>query len=371
MKIGVTGAFGFLGANFVAALLSERRDGLFPGEAIEVTAFASKVASNPLFDPAKVEVKSLDVLSRGDMAVKFAGLDALAHFAGRVDYRKSQRRAVWDTNTLGAKAVFDAVLEAGVPRLLYVSSISALGSGSAGHPADEGSLPYGDPRWPISFASPEAALAAVEASSAGDYRFLDGMRVAYFDSKLAGWELAKAYARGRSLPVVTVFPGTAVGAGDLHFAISRLVDNVWEGRLPFSFGGATTFMAARDLAEGAALALSRGRVGEGYVIAGREEHSLSYVDFQRLVAGLARRADSRPAVLPIGLLLGIAGAAEAVAPRGGLAKALVLAGSARNVATSAKARSELGYEPSPSLEGAILECRKFSEGLRLRRKSIG
>jgi uncharacterized protein YbjT (DUF2867 family) len=51
MKIGVTGAFGFLGANFIAALLEggEVVDAL--GDAIEITAFASRTRSNLLFDP--------------------------------------------------------------------------------------------------------------------------------------------------------------------------------------------------------------------------------------------------------------------------------------------------------------------------------
>ncbi|TFG83193.1 MAG: NAD-dependent epimerase/dehydratase family protein, partial [Spirochaetales bacterium] len=48
MKIGVTGAFGFLGANVVAQALSQGR---------QVVAFASKTRSNPLFDPDLVEVR--------------------------------------------------------------------------------------------------------------------------------------------------------------------------------------------------------------------------------------------------------------------------------------------------------------------------
>jgi dihydroflavonol-4-reductase len=370
MKIGVTGAFGFLGANFISALLEGRGSPLAGGEGLSITAFASRTLANPLFDASKVETKSLDVLDCGDMALKFRGLDAVAHFAGRVDYRPSMRRSIWDADVLGAKRVFDAAIAAGLSKVLYVSSICALGGSAPGRPADESSSPYGDPSWPVSFGSTEEALAAVEASLAGDYGFVRKMKVAYLDAKLAGWELAKAYARERGLPVVTIFPGTAVGAGDLHRSISKLVDKVWEGRLRLSFEGATSFMSARDLGMGAALALAKGRIGEGYIIAGSDECNLDYVEFQSLIASLARvegwNAQRRPAVLPKGLLLGVASAAERLMPNGSLTRAFVLSGSLQNQCSSAKARRELGYEPSPGLEPAILQCRRFGEAARER-----
>jgi len=363
-RIGVTGAFGFLGANFISVLLDGKRRLLYSGNDLSIVAFASRTRANPLFDSSEVAVESLDVLDFEDMVGKFSGLDAVAHFAGRVDYRPSSRREVWDTDVLGTKGVFDAALAAGVSRVLYVSSICALGGGCGGL-ADEACSPYGDPQWPISFASADEALAAVEASLSGDYRFLRGARVAYLDAKLAGWELAKFYARERGLDVVTIFPGTAVGAGDIHYAIAKLVKNVWEGRLRLSFEGATAFVDARDLARGAVLALTNGRAGEGYILGGRDGHNLGYAEFQDLVARLARSegwfARRRPPVLPLGILLALASAAEFVLPNGSLTKAFVLSGSLRNVCTSAKARVELGYAPVSSLEPAVLECRRFIE----------
>jgi len=373
MRIGVTGAFGFLGANFVAALL-ERRGGLaFARD--EVVAFASRTRANPLFEPSDVKVDCLDVLDYEDMLRKFAGLDAVAHFAGRVDYRLSSRRDVWDTDVLGTKNVFDAALAAKVGKVLYVSSVCALGASADGKPASEDCSPYGDPLWPSSFASAEEALAAVDASLAGDYSFVKGMRVAYVDAKIAGWELARLYAREKALPVVTIFPGTAVGSGDLHYSISQLVNKVWEGKLRLSFEGATAFVDARDLARGALLALAKGRVGEGYIIGGRDEHNLGYPEFQDLIAALARSdgwfAKRRPPVLSKGVLLAIASVAERLLPNGSLSRAFVYSGSMRNPCSSAKAMRELGYEPGSSLEPAILECRRSYEAAKPKRNRGG
>lgn len=376
LRIGVTGAFGFLGANFVSALLQKLPE-------TEIVAFASRTRANPLFSPDKVEIEDLSILRSGDMAEKFGGLDAVAHFAGRVDYRRRMRREVWDIDVLGAKKVFDAALKAKVPRLLYVSSICALGAGSlrydqtaalpaapsAATPgrtrfADERSTPYGASNWPTSFASPREALAAVDASEDGDYSFIESMELAYFDAKLAAWELAKRYSREKGLPVITIFPGTAVGPGDLNSGISKLVNSVWEGKLRFAPPGATAFMDSRDLGAGASLALLEGKIGEAYVIAGRDEHNLRYKNFMELVAGIAQRENGRNgagiSAIPPGPALFAAAIVEQVLPESPLSKALILSGSVQNVCTSAKARRELGYEPRADLTESVIACRKFS-----------
>ena len=143
-RIGVTGAFGFLGANFVSTLLEDQRGSDSSKEEVEIVAFASKSRSNPLFNPAEVRVESLDILDYEDMARKFQGLDEVVHFAGRVDYRTSMKKAVWETDVIGTKNVFDAALAAGVSKLLYASSICALGNGKPLEGAQPGALPRAD-----------------------------------------------------------------------------------------------------------------------------------------------------------------------------------------------------------------------------------
>lgn len=365
MRIGVTGAFGFLGANFVSELLAHGDPWL------EVTAFCSRLRSNPLFDPGKVRVLPLDILDRDALGAAFRGLDAVAHFAGKVDYRASEKRNVWDSDVLGALNVYEAVLEAGVGRLLNVSSISVLGSGTRDCLAREDARPWGDPAYPISFASASEALQAVEASRKGDYRFLSKVRVAYFDAKLAAREIAEVYVREKGLPAVTIYPGTAVGPGDLHQAISTLVDSVWEGRLALTLRGGTSFVSAGDFAKGARLAFEKGRPGEDFVLSGRDEDNLDYVDFAGQVAMAARAGGGKPGPLPRvmpRLPAVMAGAMlEGLAPKTGLSAGLVRSASVRNWCSSAKARAGLGYEASPGLAGAIAECRAFSlEAARIR-----
>jgi nucleoside-diphosphate-sugar epimerase len=394
LRIGVTGAFGFLGANFISALLQRLPE-------TEITAFASRTRANPVFSSDTVRIRDLNILHPAAMAEKFQGLDAVAHFAGRVDYRRQMRREVWEIDVLGAKKVFDAVLKANVAKLLYVSSICALGAGrqsneheaasmatSIASPeaspagsipsslalppsaqlrrADENSIPYDDPNWPISFTSSSEALAAVDASEAGDFSFIKSMDVAYFDAKLAAWELAKRYCNEKGLPIITIFPGTAVGPGDLNNGISKLVNSVWEGKLRFAPSGATAFMDSRDLGRGALLSLLEGKIGESYVIAGRDEHNLSYKKFMEMVAGIAQKESRlKPSsihAIPAGPAILAASLIERILPKSSLSKALILSGSVRNLCTSAKAQRELGYEPRADLAESIMACRAFQRG---------
>lgn len=363
MRVGVTGAFGFLGASFVAELLSRPTAG---SGATEIVAFGARTMRNPLFDPEAVRVEKLDLSGEGDPAEKFRGLDVLAHFAGRVGYRVSEKREVWDINVLGARRVFDAAARAGVGLVLYVSSVSALGPAPAGRFLRESDRPFGSASGAWSLDSLQAVNAAIESSLRGDYRFLRRSVSVYLDSKLAGLELAHGFARETGLPVVSILPGTAVGPGEVHTGIGALVGKVWRGELGFSVPGMTAFMDSGDFARGAALAMEKGRPGEDYILAGGPEDNLSYADFAALVSKVALDARGRPGegrkprVVPASLALAGGSLAELLAPGLGLSRGLVASGLARIVCDSEKAIRELGYAPVTPLADSVRACARAS-----------
>ncbi len=355
MRVGVTGAFGFLGATVVARLLER-------GAGEEIVAFSSRTSANPVFDPARVCREPLDVLDARDVLAKTAGLDALFHFAGKVSYARREKRATWDANVLGSRNVFQAVVANRIPRLLYASSINVLGAPEAGRrSADETGSPWRPgSRHPTGFRSAADALEAVEASAAGDYRFLRRVRLAYFDSKLAAFELARQWHATRGLPVVSVLPGTVVGAGDVHYAISGLVDRVFRNRLALTLPGATSFVDAVDFGRGVLLAWERGRIGESYVLSGRDEDNLSYREFMRLAAEVGRSFGRKTRrdflVAPAWLAAAVAGVAETFAPSASLTSALVRSGSEGHRFSSAKACRELGWRHERTLADGIADC---------------
>jgi dihydroflavonol-4-reductase len=296
---------------------------------------------------------------------KTRGLDVLYHLAGMVDYSKRNRRRTWDVNVIGTRNIIDAAAANRIKRLVYVSSICVLGVPGPGVGlADEGNTRYGRPGNPISFATAEAALEAVRSSLRGDYSFLQHVRVPYFDSKLAAFELAMEAAREKGLPIVVVLPGTAVGEGDTALALAGLVHRVFQGRLFFTLPGGTSFVSARDVARGTALAAGRGRHGEAYIVTGHEEDNMRYGQFMRLVAEVAREEGGHPPggflTVPRSVARMLAAASEAFAPRTSLPQGLALSGSVTHRCSFAKAERELGYRPSVSLRQSVRDCIAFT-----------
>jgi dihydroflavonol-4-reductase len=188
--------------------------------------------------------------------------------------------------------------------------------------------------------------------------------VPYFDSKLAAYELAMEYRHKYDLPVVVVFPGTVVGAGDVGFSITRLVNRVYTSRLLFTLPGGTSFVSAEDAAKGMWLAGHKGRDGESYIISGKETDNLSYKQFMKLVATVARntynrRVLSRFLKIPVPLARGLVPLFRLLAPEGGLSEGLILSGCVTHRFTSRKAERELGYRPTVDMETAVKQCIDF------------
>ena len=359
MRIGITGAAGFLGAALLRRLAAAA-----PGDTF--VPFCARRTANPLTDHLGIRHVALDVTDRAGVLAATRGLDALYHVAGMVSYDRRSRRRAWDVNVHGTRNVIDAAAANGIGKVIYVSSISVLGAPSPEAPwADEGNDRYVPGRNPISFPDAEAALAAVEDSLRGDYRFLSAVRVPYFDSKLAAFEDARRTAAARGVSLVTVMPGTAVGAGDTGMAIGGLVQRVWDGALRLTLPGGTSFVASEDVAAGIAAAAARGRPGEAYIITGREQDNLGYAAFMRMVARVAaerfhHRCFDRFRSVPAPAAVAVASVVEGLFPGTALPRGLVLSGCVTHRFGSRKAGEELGYVPRVPLEDAIASCIEFN-----------
>ncbi len=361
MRIGVTGAFGFLGAATVAALLEEP---LSPGQ--RIIAFGSRTARSPLFDTALVEQRRIDILDGASLAREFSGLDILFHFAGKVGFSAREAESVWRVNVEGARAVFEAVLEACIPLLVNVSSVSALGPAPRERPLNEDDRPYDDPGAPWMLASREAALTAARKSGRDESwdrdAFLKTLRCVYLDSKLAALELARDMHEKAGLPVINILPGTAVGAGEAHEGIGTLIRAMALGRFSIVSPGVCSFMDSRDFAKGARSAALKGKPGRDYILAGMPGNNLDFAGLRRMVLDAAGRtgaagkrifhggfclaAQRKPA-------LAAAFLAELVLPGLGLSRGLVESGSVRAPCDISRATRELGYSPGTPLEKSI------------------
>ena len=239
----VTGATGYLGVDLVRVLRAQGRD---------VRALARSDAGAARLDGLGAEVVRGDVTVPDSLGPAFAGVSRVFHLAGVVAHRAREDDRLRSVNVDGARNTLAACRAAGVERVVFVSSVAAVGpAATPAHPRDEGAwMIDGDDGRP-------------------DFR--------YARSKAAGEQLAlEAAADG--LDVVVANPGFAIGPGDVHRVSSWPVEEYLRGRLRFTIDGGLSYVDTRDIAAGLLLTEERGRTGERYILT-NDEGNLSHRDF--------------------------------------------------------------------------------------------
>ncbi|MFE3285970.1 NAD-dependent epimerase/dehydratase family protein, partial [Streptomyces sp. NPDC059233] len=123
----VVGATGNVGTSVVRALAADPSVG-------SVLGLARRL---PDWRPAKTRWRAVDIEPGGaDLTHHFDGADAVIHLAWK--FRPTHDPAeTWRTNVLGSIRVFDAVVAAGVPALVYASSVGTYSPGPKDHAVDE------------------------------------------------------------------------------------------------------------------------------------------------------------------------------------------------------------------------------------------
>jgi dihydroflavonol-4-reductase len=224
----ITGAAGFVGSHVATSLLCR-------GWELRALCRSPRSADVPgmqwftgdLRNPARVQ----DAMS---------GAQAVFHVAA--DYRlwAKNPREIYDNNVTGTINVMQAALAARVERVVYTSSVGALGLTPDGTPADETT--------PVS---------------------LNDMVGHYKRSKfLAERETEKFLQKG--LPVVFVHPSTPVGPGDHKpTPTGRIIVDFLNRKMPAYLETGLNLVDVRDVAEGHRLALEKGRIGEKYILGNR------------------------------------------------------------------------------------------------------
>ena len=223
MRAFVTGGTGFIGGRVVRKL-RERGD--------EVVALVRSSATAT--DLAEIGCE----LVEGDLGSE--GCDSAFHVAAvyKVGIPSSEREAMRDANVRGTERVLDAAIEAGVKRIVYVSTVGIFGN-THGKVVDESYQRDGEP-------------------------FLS----CYEETKYRSHEVAlDRIAKGA--PIVIVQPGGVYGPGD-HSEIGNIIDQTRTGKLKMLMFPGTGFnlVYVDDVANGILLAYEKGEVGESYVLGG-------------------------------------------------------------------------------------------------------
>lgn len=135
MRVIVVGATGNVGTSVVKALAADA----------SVTSVVGVADRRPDWDAgAKTEWCVADVTD-ADLTAIFRGADTVVHLAWL--FQPTRDSAVtWRANVLGSMRVFEAVAGAGVPALVYASSVGAYSPGPKDRPVDESWPTHGWPR---------------------------------------------------------------------------------------------------------------------------------------------------------------------------------------------------------------------------------
>lgn len=125
MKVGVTGANGFVGAHLIQKLDEAGHD---------VTALVRNHDSMPSSTACSiVEIPSLNSqVSVQDLVTMLTGLDVLIHLAGHVHKMNDTDgdASFHDVNVIGSERLFEAANSADVKRFIFLSSVKAAGERS-------------------------------------------------------------------------------------------------------------------------------------------------------------------------------------------------------------------------------------------------
>ena len=309
----VTGATGFVGSAVARALVA---DGL------AVRALVRPQSDRRNLKGVPVTPVEGDLTDPASLARALAGCRYLFHVAA--DYRiwVPDPAAMLRTNVEGTSALMRAALAAGVERIVYCSSVAALGLTHDGSPADETT--------PVS----EDAIAGI-----------------YKKSKYRAEQAVLTLVREHGLPAVIVNPAAPVGPRDIKpTPTGRMIADAAAGRMPAYVDAGMDIVHVDDVAAGHLLALRRGRVGERYILGGE---NLTLAQILAIVAELTGRRPPRIRLSPT-LLWPLALACEAAAKLTG-ATPLVTRDHLRMARkmmffSSAKAEQELGYRHRPARE---------------------
>ena len=228
MKVLVTGATGFVGGAVARALVHR---------GIEVRVMARAGADLQNLQGLSVERVEGDLRDQPSLRHALTGCRQLYHVAAHYALWAKDPSIFYDVNVTGTKSLLEAARDVGTERIVYCSTIGAIGIPPAGG--------LGTEETPVVF-----------EQMAGHYK-----RSKY----LAEQEVLKFAKAG--LPVVIVNPSAPVGIGDVKpTPTGQVIVDFMKGRMPAYIETGMNIVDVDDVATGHLLAMEKGRIGERYIL---------------------------------------------------------------------------------------------------------
>ncbi|MBI1953734.1 MAG: NAD-dependent epimerase/dehydratase family protein [Candidatus Omnitrophica bacterium] len=305
----VTGATGFVGSHIARKLLKR-------GEAVRVLVRRESPPGN--LEGLDVERVVGDLTDPGSLAKAVAGCRAVFHAAA--DYRlwAANPWVLYETNVQGTRGLLRASLAAKVERVVYTSTVGALGIPANGHPGNE-------------------ETPSTLADMVGHYK----------RSKFLAEAEARQAAR-EGLDVVIVNPSTPVGSRDVKpTPTGQMIVDFLKLRMPAYLDTGLNLVDVEDVAEGHLLAWDKGRSGQRYILGHQNLALKEILDLLSRVSGVPSPRWRLPRAAALGLAVVSTGVSRLTGkpPRVPL-EAVRMAGK-KMFFDSSKAVRELGLPQTP------------------------
>jgi len=313
MRLFVTGATGFVGAH-VAQLAAQQ------GAELRVLA---RSTSNLTHLPRHSEVVTGDLREPAAFASALEGCDALIHVAA--DYRLWVPKPddMYKANVEGTRDLLRLAREAGVPRVVYTSSVATMGF------HDDAVV---DEETPVS-----------EAAMIGHYK----------RSKWLAEQVAIEAARAGQ-EVIILNPTTPIGSLDAKpTPTGRIVVDFLNKNFPAYVDTGLNLVDVEETARMHLVALERGTPGERYILGGENLTLKQILDRLAAITGLPSPAMKVPHAVAMAFAFfdeTITGKLRGKEPRATLEA--VRMGKKMMFASSGKAERELGLQVK-SVDGAL------------------
>jgi dihydroflavonol-4-reductase len=232
----VTGGTGFLGSYIIKHLVKK---------GYRVRAIRREKAVLPFYIPKeifeKVEWIQGDILDVLSLEEAMEGVDQVIHAAAVVSFLKADRKKMYQVNVEGTANVVNIALEKNVKRLVYISSVAALGRTAHGGSVNE------DTKWEDNKVNTHYARSKYKA-------------------ELEVWR-----GSGEGLNTIILNPGTILGYGDWNCSSCAIFRNVYN-EFKWYTPGINGFVDVDDVARATLLLMESNINDQRYIINGDNWH---------------------------------------------------------------------------------------------------
>ncbi len=250
-KALVTGAAGFIGSHVVQELLKDN---------VEVKAMIMPGEDTKNLEGLDIETVEGNILDEHAVKDAVKNVDTVFHLAAIYAIWMKDWRNIYEVNIQGSRNVLWASRNADINRVVYTSSIAALGI-KAGTALSNEETPFNQ-------------------YDLGNH---------YVLTKYLSQQEALGFAEN-GLDLVVVNPCLPFGENDIApTPTGQIIVDILAGLNRFSFGGGFNVVDVKDVARGHVLAARKGKTGEKYILGNR---NVKIAEFMRLIykaAGFEKR----------------------------------------------------------------------------------